>query len=93
MEAVLKGLHDALAERDVAGVERQTSLAAELLPAFKQELKKLPQLPRCEQVASLKRAICNASVMLQKSRQTVQALLAVYRSVPAPLPEGYQEHP
>jgi hypothetical protein len=31
--------------------------------------------------------------MLKKSRQTVQALLAVYRSVPAPLPEGFEEHP
>jgi hypothetical protein len=93
MEVVLKGLHDALAERDGSGVERHTLLAAELLPLLKQELKKLPQLTKHQQVASLRQAIHNAAGMLKKSRQTVQALLAVYRSVPAPLPEGFEEHP
>jgi hypothetical protein len=91
LEAVLRQLHAAVAVRDLEAIARHTAKAGELLPQVKRLFEKPSSMPARQQVRAVHAAAYNASVMVKKAKTTVQALMAVYRSVPGPIPEVFQE--
>jgi hypothetical protein len=91
LEATLRTLHGAVATRDLAAIERHTIVAGALLPQLKLLLEKPSQLPLRDQARAVHAAAYNASVMVKKAKTTVQALMAVYRSIPGPLPEAFPQ--
>lgn len=91
LEATLRQLHGAVVARDVAAIERHTIVAAGLLPQAKRLLENPSSSPLREQARAVHAAAHNASVMVKKAKTTVQALMAVYRSIPGPIPEAFQQ--